>query len=1009
MSTTIIKSKTKNKLSLGDLHCHNYDTYNPTKDFRLYQFLVLAQEIVDIAHKNDCDEVWILGDLLFTNKPAPKVMRFLKKFFKIITDSGLVIRFIYGNHDLSIKNGDTHIDEYKYSTHLSSLEDDHLVHGYDNEVVDFEGIKVQFASWMPGNNIIYKDADYLMTHGDVDPAISLFVNNLIDTSNYKRTIAGHIHIPHMTDKFISPGSPIPHGFGDPKDSHVVIFNLEKNEGKHVKLDDTKFLRFQYYETLEEKRQLEAELPHKHVHYRKQRAKPKSGQIIDNAESVTLSNFELDPKSVLNSFMSTTSDKAKDIIINSITSIDTADDEELLSPNLKFKLKKLTAKNFLSIKNIDINFEHFNGITSIVGPIGSGKSTMNQLVKYMLKGDLPGMDKSDYTSMNKDPFLGELELEYEGKQYYIRRTLGSLKATENGDPIDSNSKRDLQKELEMRLKFISFMNILFIGQSSSGIFASMNDGSKVSFLSKLIGLSLIKKWTKSLDVKIDSLSKVLQLSKDKVVNINNTISNNTNVINEYSSYSLINIEELNDNKVMLDLQINAHNQTINSNRNELSALKTKLHVYTENSSKLNILTNEILAADARIELFKNELDKNYSEFNAEEVNLKIKALTESMESYNNDLLNTIIPNRGQLQLDLQDKLVNLKIFEDKLNHYNNHPTVCPTCTGNWAIDNLDTKIEALTSVINPIKDEIEVIKSKIISINDSKSSTESFIQDLKELIKMRSSSIEKYNLIINEINKLNSSKELKIKEKELLGNLSESDKVLILQKINELESIITDKTSIINALTEQVNAILKQLGSCDINNKIVNDRELKKSHNEELVKEIESLNTQLQDDSKLIEELDKFNSKILSEKGLLVAKLLEKVSEYLNDDESLQVVTTETLQNGSVKPVLNIKMFMPDLDQFVDYDKLSGGNKLLADIKFLKCITNAIGGIGTIFMDEVFKFFDDKSVVESSEILKEANIDSIMLILHGGHEAAISDNIIKVSLSKEKGSTYERVL
>ena len=128
-----------------------------------------------------------------------------------------------------------------------------------------------------------------------------------------------------------------------------------------------------------------------------------------------------------------------------------------------------------------------------------------------------------------------------------------------------------------------------------------------------------------------------------------------------------------------------------------------------------------------------------------------------------------------------------------------------------------------------------------------------------------------------------------------------------------------------------------------------------------------------------------------------------VSDFLNIDKSLKVETVHELQSGTLKPTLNIKLFVPQYNKYVDYAMLSGGQALLADLKFLKGITQTLGSVSIMFLDEILKFFSADTVMDSIELLKEINVGKIFLILHGDYET--NSNIINVRLDKDKGSVY----
>ena len=51
-------------LITGDIHIHDYKDYNLENDFRLNQFLSLANRYVEIANEYSCDYLVIAGDLI---------------------------------------------------------------------------------------------------------------------------------------------------------------------------------------------------------------------------------------------------------------------------------------------------------------------------------------------------------------------------------------------------------------------------------------------------------------------------------------------------------------------------------------------------------------------------------------------------------------------------------------------------------------------------------------------------------------------------------------------------------------------------------------------------------------------------------------------------------------------------------------------------------------------------------------------------------------------------------
>lgn len=140
----------------ADWHVGIYNAYNPTKYFRLNQFDLLADKVIETAKEYGAKELWILGDLLVTPKSPSEVLHKLKQVFRKITNEGIIIRFIYGNHDLKIKRIETSLERYESSTLLSVLADNDKVFAYTSEVVTIAGKLVHFESWRPKNEISEK-------------------------------------------------------------------------------------------------------------------------------------------------------------------------------------------------------------------------------------------------------------------------------------------------------------------------------------------------------------------------------------------------------------------------------------------------------------------------------------------------------------------------------------------------------------------------------------------------------------------------------------------------------------------------------------------------------------------------------------------------------------------------------------------------------------------------------------------------------------------------------------
>lgn len=1014
----------------SDIHIGDYKTYNPEPNFRLNQFLKLKQFIEDLVTSKNIDEFWIAGDLLQVAQSTPPVMNVVKTFLSDISKK-CPIRMILGNHDVIVRSDKTDISEYNNYTLVSLLDLIPNVFIYNNDLVKIGSKTVYFHSWNPSNSIPNrsKDADYLVCHGDVHSSLSPFAPEFIYTTGYKKVFAGHIHIFKEIKNTVSLGVPLMHSFSDNPDIGVCILDTEDDSIERVSTKGL-FLEFKYVETETECSELsETETGNPVI----VRLDPK----VQNSEKVDISKISISPEEMLKEFSKhLTKDSLK--ILNTVVS---KVFENNLVPDLRVKFKTLKAQNFLSIRDIDFNFDNFNGLTVIKGDIGSGKSTLFNLLEFMLFGKLPGYAKNDFSSVFKGKFKGTLELEYKGVNYVITRTLSSLEYTKNSIPQESNRKTDLQKQLEEDLVFLKFFNIIYIKQTSTGIFSDMSDTSRVSFLSNLIGLNTIKNWTSLLDNEVETLKDSLKEkeeqrtvldTKKKVLEVFN--EQNKDIVLRDKEVTESKIEELNDSISSINSVKEQNNSKITDIKVELTKLNADFNLNLRKTDKLNYIVSNIKTLKEEIkekELYREQLEQNVKDLDVPVLN------EESPELDNSKIQELEILIKGT-QSQINMKTVSLELAKEKLNLLLNHPEVCPQCGQKWCVKDtnikakdLEEKIKVLEDSINSLESEKNIYLTRKQNVYDSFNSKMELFKSLKqkynEKLKEYNQNLEAIeeiktvvSYIENDKNKINNLKQdlnelkddpslkkfLKVQNNMFVFD-QKTQKTEMLELIKEVDKLKNENSSLdskIKDISHSVFELTMELGRINSDNETyfkVQDN-IKKI--EEYDNELYKINKELDKTNNMIQELSKFNSKVLSDKGLLVASLLQKVAKYLNTDESLKVETTQELQNGSIRPTLNIKLFVKAYNKYVDYGMLSGGQRLLADLKFLKGITQTLGSVSILLLDETFKFFSSETVIEGIEIIKSLNVDKSFLILHGSDSECFSDKTIRVTLG-ENGSKY----
>ena len=973
-------------LVLSDIHIGVYRNYNQD-DFRIKQFLKLKRVIIDSIYNNDIKEVWIAGDLLLTAQSSPQVMSVVKEFLKDISRNA-VVRLILGNHDVVVRTDKTDITEYNNYTLISLLDEINNLNIYNNDIVTVNDKQVYFHSWTP-SKFEHKDADYLVCHGDSHKSLSPFSDNFIDCNGYKKVFCGHIHIFKEIDNLISLGTPLMHSFSDSTDVGFIIYDLDSDTYERVSTQGL-FLEFKYAETEEKAKELEQKAIES-----KQDAviRVKEVKIDETVKSISISDLAIDPRNVIKQFTTNLSNHSISIIDNIIT--DCSIQSEV--PDLRVQFKTLKCKNFLSIKELEFDFTVYNGIVTIKGDIGAGKSTLFNLIEFMLFGKLPGYNKTDYQSVHTAKFEGVIEFTYKGSTYIIERTLSSLRYSKDGKYIESNRKTDLQKDLEEELSFLKFWNLIYIKQSSTGIFSDMSDTNRVSFLSNLIGLNTIKIWT-------EKLSEIIKNKSENVKKDNEIIVKLTTMVKSLTDYNESNKE---------------HNVYINVD--ELYADSDKCSkVITDLNASKNANIDNIMKLTGELQSNKSKIDNAFNTVNNINNYLsKIKELEQLNESLNKNLVFKEVPDIGISRRKIaliDEKLLTLtsklNLCKDKLKTLKEHPNTCPTCKQSWCIPDLDGKIKILSDGVTSLSSEISDLRNQKDEENIAISNYNNIIlenskvQETKYTINNNTNIInEKKTQVKSQIESIQNILDYEIENSQLkVISVKIQNKDEIEEQIESIKKTNFDIDIAVQNANIELNSINQKIGIAKINNEIYNNIIQNQEKISKINDQLKQLTESVKVDNDTIEELSKFNTKVLSDKGLLVASLLQKVSDYLNTDEMLKVETVQEMQNGSLRPTLNIKLFVKEYNKYVDYCMLSGGQRLQADLRFLKGITNSLGSVSILLMDETFKYFSTDAVFTGIDIINDMKVDKVFLIIHGMDNDKISDNTINVVLN-ENGSKY----
>lgn len=192
----------------------------------------------------------------------------------------------------------------------------------------------------------------------------------------------------------------------------------------------------------------------------------------------------------------------------------------------FKLKKVTYKNIMSVgqQPITIQLDKVQK-TLVTGKNGAGKSTFLEAVTFALFGK-PFRDVKKgqlINSSNKKDLLVELWMEYDGKEYHIKRGQkpNVFEISCGGERLDeSASSKDFQAEFEqlIGMSYASFKQIVVLGTAGYTPFMGLSTPARRKLVEDLLEVSVLAdmdKLNKSLIRETNSQIQVIDVKQDSI--------------------------------------------------------------------------------------------------------------------------------------------------------------------------------------------------------------------------------------------------------------------------------------------------------------------------------------------------------------------------------------------------------------------------------------------------------------------------------------------------------------
>ena len=342
-----------------------------------------------------------------------------------------------------------------------------------------------------------------------------------------------------------------------------------------------------------------------------------------------------------------------------------------------KINKLRWKNFTSWGNAwnEMDFDTKSGLSLICGVNGSGKSSISNLIIYMMYGQIDGFTQKDIPNRINKHFEGEIFLESNNHNVHIYRALSpnDFKVEVDGESIDTAGKNNVQKWMEDEIYGIPysiFRNSIVLSVNDFKSFADLTPKEKRDIIDRLFGYNVIN----AASVKI----------KDVLKNIKNDISVCENNIEGYeSSISEIDsaISELKNNVVtesVTKTDIDSISKELSANaakyKKTVSELEEKRKTLSDLNEEKRKISNGLDSIESKLELYSKGICPTCgADLNTHDHNEIKNSLNKQKEDLENayekicddaEIANSNFKNCATIKESLVEAINNLKVEKAK---------------------------------------------------------------------------------------------------------------------------------------------------------------------------------------------------------------------------------------------------------------------------------------------------------------------------------------------------------
>ena len=668
-------------------------------------------------------------------------------------------------------------------------------------------------------------------------------------------------------------------------------------------------------------------------------------------------------------------------------------------------KKLKIKNIRSYKEMEIEFP--KGSILLSGDIGAGKTSVLLALQFALFGLQPGQKGGSVLRQGETDAEVELELEIDGKNIIIERSLKRSKnqsISQESSIIIIDGERYELSTSEMKTKIITLLNYPKEFVKKSNLLYKFTVYTPQEEMKAII--------QERPDIRLDTLRHVFGIDRYKRIKENSEILlqkiKESIKVKEAEILELFKLKEKftleTESKIQLSREINNLNiehQKLVKEKNEAEQKLNSMQKLIDEKQKLDSELGKIKISlqgkkeiktrmEREISLMQRQIQEkiDFSEERLQQVSSLLDKHKVFLEEFNVKLLNlssriSVLNSKKDESLKLKEKIMKLEN--------------CPTC---------------FQKVADEHKDKIS--KRTQFDIEDLNRELEQRFAEKRQLLKDIDSEKEIIKGYEQDRNSLEQNK-IRFQHRKIIETKIKSD-VFVLEnsktEIQEFENKVSEINTKLESYKETGILFEKSKKALDVILQKVQQEQIrlaeKNKELEILMKRLDELQENIISKEKIREQINHFRSlqDWMQEKFLSIITLTEKnvMAKLRNEfskifSEWFSMLVSEDL---IVRLDEDFTPIITNQDYEIDYDFLSGGERTAVALAYRLALNQVLNSLlsriktkGVVILDEPTDGFSEEQLDKMREIFNQLKSEQTILVSHEQKMEGFVDHIIRI--------------